>query len=344
MPSRYALLGLLLLWPVCAFATPDSDRLLTGAELASIDRENAMWRLVQVKEDAAANLRLLRDKGFREDELLLIEPRLAAIWDVSIERNYGWLSKETIDRILDVDRAFIVRLRTARLYAETGIRIGGGEPQKLETVGRDWQRALRNVMDSRELAEFRLLNSRPADQITQLVKGLDVSVDEFRTLCEWQREFDEVQGPPGTFANRSMHAWRNQALLDHWTRIRELLGADRFAIYLSRVSPSFAKVNQTICQLEGTSPTMALDLWWLRKKYDITMIRVNGGSEEIRRLNDDFREKVAALLGPKRYEAFQQWDDSIWSDRPTLTAMGSLGTNEGQRLVVPVKPWSRERR
>ena len=342
MSSRFELLGIILLWPGLAFAAPESARLLTPTELASMDRENVAWHMVRVEEDAAANIQRLRDKGFTADEVQLIEPRLAAIWDITIQRNYGWLSKETIERILEVDRGFIVRLRAARLYAETGIRAGAHETEKLETVGRDWQRALRNAMDSRELTEFRLLNSRPADQVAQLVKGLEVSIDEFRTICEWQREYDEVQGPPGKLVNRSQHTWRNQALLDHWTRIRELLGDQRFAVYLSRVSPSFAQVNQAVGQLDGAGPATALDLWWLRKKYEITLMRVNGDSEETQNAIVDFREKVAALLGPVRYEAYEQFDDSIWSDRPMLTAMGSPGTNEGQHWVVPVKASSRE--
>ncbi len=336
---RYELLGLMLLWPVFGFGAPDSDRLLTPMEIASIDRENAMWRLARVEEDAAANLRLLRDKGFTEDEVQLIEPRLAVIWDITIERNYGWLSKETIDRILDVDRGFIVRLRAARLYAETGIRAGSHGPEKLEKVGRDWQRALRKVMDPRELTEFRLLNSGPADQVTQLVKGLGLSIDEFRTLCEWQREFDEVQGPPDTLTNRSRHAWRNQALLDHWTRIRELLGDPRFAEYLSRVSSSFAKVNQAVSQLDGANPTIALDLWWLRKRYEIALIRATGDRDEIERIDEGLREKTVALLGPARYAACQEFDEAIWSDRPSLPETSTLGATEAKRPLIPVKPW-----
>ncbi len=303
-----------------------------------------MWRLTRVEEDAAANLRLLRDKGFTDAEVQLIEPRMTAIWDVTIARNYGWLSRETIDRILEVDRTFSVRLRAARLYAETGIRVGYHEPEKLETVGRDWQRALRRVMDLRELSEFRLLNSRSADQVTQLVNGLGISIDQFRTICEWQQEFDEVQGPPEGYANRSQRAWRNQALLDHWTRIRELLGDQRFEEYLSRVSPGFAKVDQAVRHLDGTGSKTALDLWWLRRKYEIALIRASGDWAEIRKIDDGLREGVAALLGPARYQAYVQFDEAIWSDRPGPTESGTLGANAAKHPIVPVDKWGQVRK
>lgn len=310
------LLLLLLYWPlmVSGAVSQDEDRLLTAAEIASLDRENAMWHLVRVEEDAATNFRLLRSRGFTESEVNSIRARLTAIWEVELERNYGWLSKEAIKRIEAVDRVFSIRLRAVRLFEEIGVRTGPHKLEKITALSRDWQRAIQRELDYRETTEFRLMNSNSAIQVARLVKGLVLNADELRTLCEWQREYDGVHGLPGKSVERHRSAWRKETLLDHWARIRPLLGDQRFAVYLSGASPGFARMNQVVGQLESISPSMTLDLWWLRQKHEIARIRASSDKGEIERLDGQLNANISSLLGETRLAAYYQIEDPAWTD------------------------------
>ena len=317
MPSKRELLGLLLLCPVCALGLPDEDRLLSAAEIASVDRENAMWHLVRLEADAATNLRRLRDRGFAEEEVGLIQPRLTAIWDVPVERHFGWLSKETIRRIRETDRGFVVRLRAARLYAETGVRAGTGEPEQPEAVGREWQLALRGLLDHRELTEFSLLNSKAARKLARLVKGLAVGSDEFRTLCEWQQAFEEKHGPPEDVTGHSQYVWREAALLEHWARMRGLMGEQRFAVYLSRAHAPFMRMYSVIARMDEAGPSLALDMWWLTREHEIAMSRMRGGDRRnAERMEAEHRVKASALLGPERFAIYEQYRHWVRFGRP----------------------------
>lgn len=316
MHAGKRMLRLLLILAVVAVAgkASESDRILTEAELAFIDRENAMWRLVRVEDEVPANVRLWRSKGFTEFEVNLLLPQLTAIWEVELERNYGWLSKEAIGRLQDVDRRFIYRLRTARLYQAAGIQSGQGRPETLAGVTREWQRAIQRELDSREIAEFRLMNSLSAQKVARWMKGLRVSPDELRTLCLWQRDFDGQHRDDPRFPTGLQRVRRIEDDLDYSSRLRALLGDDRFVVYLVRADPDFERLYQSVAQLENANATMALDLWWLKQRHAIHQGKIPGfkarGNQRAQ-----FNEEAEAILGTVRFSVYRQDEAARWLRR-----------------------------
>ena len=78
---RRAGLAFLLGWPCFGLAAPGGDdRVFTDAELAGLDRENAMWRLMKPEEGVAANVARLRQAGYSEKEVEDVQPQLAGFW------------------------------------------------------------------------------------------------------------------------------------------------------------------------------------------------------------------------------------------------------------------------
>jgi hypothetical protein len=154
-------LGILLSWPgISALAQSRSgDVILTPSELAALERENAMWRATQVEETVEQTRQRWRAAGFTTAEVDSLSPRLHEIWDVEPARQFGWLPAEAIERIEEVDREFMVRWRAARRYEATGIRFAGKTPEDLASLNRAWQRAILRVLDPRDVAEYRLMNS-----------------------------------------------------------------------------------------------------------------------------------------------------------------------------------------
>jgi hypothetical protein len=293
----------------------NSDHLLTTGELRTLERENAMWRLVRPGESVEGNIARIGAAGFTPEEVAAVQPRLAAMWDVPVERNFGWLHQDTVRQIEEIDRQFITRMRALRLYGATGIRPGGQTPVSVSSLTRLWRGAVFKVLDYDEIAEFRLMNSASAREVGRLVEGLNLSDDELRTLFEWQREFAGTHGPtpPGS---GNQPAWWRQEQLDQWQRIRELLGDERFAVYLSRASVRFAPMQQALVRTGEAGAKAALDLWWLRQGYEAARSNRNPVVRREEELKAETRVKALAILGAERLAHYMDDQDGRWLVTP----------------------------
>jgi hypothetical protein len=311
MGTGKKLLGLVVLCFFFVGGAAAAERLYSLSELAALDRENAMWRLVQVEDDVDANLQLWKSKGFTEGDVNSLKPRLVEVWDIGLERNFGWLSQDAIERIQKVDQRFTARLRAIRLFKAYGIRAGELRMETASSLTRDWQRAIMRQLDYQEIAEFRLVNSRSAQTITRLGKGLEFTTDELRTLCEWQREFDVQHTRDPRLQGYSHRTWRSEDNLDYWTRVRSLLGDVRFQVYFSRIDAGFDRMNQAIARLDGITPTVVLDLWWIKEKREISNSRVIDRQERDRVARQTY-QGAEELLGKARFAVYSQDETARW--------------------------------
>ena len=289
----------------------EGERLLSSADLAVLDRDNAMWRLVHVDEDVESNLGHWREKGFAEADVNRLKPTLIALWDVEVQRNYGWLSQDAVERIQVVDKKYLSRLRALRLFFGFGIRNDVLQPEGMVALTREWQRAIQYKLDDRELMEFRLMNSRSAQTIARLGKGLNFSTDEMRTLCEWQREFEEQHERDPRNQGYFHRSWRAEDNLDYWTNVRSLLGDSRTIVYLARADLEFDRMNQAIARLGEGAPTTVLDLWWMKEKREIANARTHDRQEwdRVCRLTHNGAEE---LLGKVRFAQYSQDETARW--------------------------------
>jgi hypothetical protein len=305
--------GLALLLGLPCLAQTNQERLLTDAEIAGLERENAMWRLVRPDEEIEANVARLRSAGFNAREVAAVQPRLAQMWDVPFERNYGWLRTETIEEIQEIDRQFIARMRATRLYEATGIRAGGEALVATGTLTRLWRGALLRALEYDEIAEFRLMNSASAREVNRRVRGLTLTADELRTLFEWQRDYEgRHRGLP--IGGASLSAWQRQEQLDEWQRTRDLLGDERFAVYLGRASPAFERMQQALARSGETTNKAALDMWWLRQGYE--KARTEPGVRRQDVLKAETRARALALLDEQRLAGYMKDQDGSWLVTP----------------------------
>lgn len=289
----------------------ESERLLSSADLAVLDRDNSMWRSVRVDDDVDTNLQVWRSKGFTEADVNRLKPSLIAVWDVAVERNYGWLSQEAIEQIQKVDRKYTAHLRALRLFNAFGIRTDALRPEGMTSLSREWQRAIQHRLDDRDLREFRLMNSRSALTIARLGRGLNFSVDEMRSLCEWQREFEEQHERDPRNQGYFHRSWRAEDNFEYWTKVRSLLGDARLVVYLARADRDFDRMNRTVTSLGVSDPTTVLDLWWMKEKREIATARTNDRkeAERVARLAHDGAEE---LLGKVRFAQYSQDETARW--------------------------------
>ncbi len=289
----------------------ESEHLLSSADLAVMDRDNSMWRLVRVDDDVETNLRLLRSKGFTEADVIRLKPSLIAVWNVQIERNYGWLSQEAIEQIQKVDRTYTAHFRALRLFSAFGIRTDALRPEGMLSLTREWQRAIRHRLDDRDLQEFRLMNSRSALTVARLGDGLNFSTDELRTLCEWQREFEEQHERDSRNQGYFHRSWRAEDNLEYWTNVRSLLGDARLVVYLARADRDFDRMNQTVTRLGVSAPATVLDLWWMKEKREIATARTHD-REESERVGQLTHDGAEELLGKVRFAQYSQDETARW--------------------------------
>jgi hypothetical protein len=302
-----------LLWVSCApgWAAPEvnAERLLTDEEVAGLERENSLWRLVRPADDEAINLARIKSAGFTAEEVAAAQRRLAELWEVTYERNFGWLREDAVERIQEIDRQFTTRMRAARLFAVTGIRAAGQTPGSERSIERLWRGAILRALDYDQIAEFRLMNSESAREVGRRVEGLTLSADELRTLFEWQREFGGRHA--GVTMNGNTPGWIRAEQLAHWRRIRDLLGDERFVVYLSRENPSFMRMHEVLTQGGPISPTVALDLWWLRRKEGAerdAITKVDRRDEFTRRM----RTRASELMGEVQFATYERDSDARW--------------------------------
>lgn len=293
-----------------AAAEPLVEPILSAAELAALDRENAMWRKVDVREDVSVNLKLWRRAGFNPVEIEAIQPKLLAIWRVDPERNFGWLSPETVEAIREVDQEFIVRMRAIRLRAVTGIKPAGGAAEDEAKVNRLWRRAVLRVLQDDEVAEFRLMNFPAAQEAARLAGGLALTNIEQRELFQRHRDFVLAYGE-GSFGLHQTNLERKMAELDYFDAIRQALGADRFAVFLERASSEFSSMRQVLGPEVGAEA--AVDLWRLRQQQEITRRRTGYVSRSAdRQMRQEAQAQALVLLGAPDYARYSEATDGRW--------------------------------
>jgi hypothetical protein len=311
----------LLAFTVAASATVE-EKLLTLEELSRIDRENKFWRALRADDDTEASLARLRRHGATAEELSWFEPKFAPLWGVDVPREWGWLRPEQIDAIKEVDRVFIPRVRAARLRAATGIEIDPfHRGETLLAVNARWQRALLRVLEYDQIAEFRLMNSESAHKTARHFENVPLTDDERRTIYDWQREFEAAAGLSGA----RLRQGQREVLIDHRRCIRELIGDDRFAVYLASAEPRFARMHDALG--EEVDNATALDAWAIREQFSIEREAPRDFAVSTSTLAARTEARLEQRLGEPLFARYTATPDAKWLTSFRLR-VGGRGTRK----------------
>ncbi len=331
-------------WPGLAFAIlavlalargEDSDRVYSLAEVAVIDRENKLWRAVDVTRTVGANVERWLACGCSPVEVDALKPRLAAMWQVEPWLHFGWLTPDTATRIQELTPEYTVRLREARVR-EMLNRLGGEyDPLTPPQVYAQWRTAILRELDDRELKDVVLLNSAPALTLYDLTKNLSLTVEERRSLCLLQQDYagsvQQINLSRSYLSSGQFAVSRTEDLLDYWQRMRDLLGDDRFAAYLQAADPKFGRMVGVLTQIDGVTYAKALDLWWVRKKDELADVRMVTGNARFQ-LKIKASESASVILGPDALVIYEANEDAKWlkRNRPKRLVAQQTGGGEGE--------------
>lgn len=304
-------LGAIAALAIALFAVPTfvnaTEPLLSLEEMRRLDRENEFWRALRADEDVEANLARLRALGASDSELARFAPKLAALWDVRYHREWGWLRPEQVDAIKADDRRFVTRLRIARVRQTTGIALEAARSDEtLLSLHARWHRAILRVLEYDQLAEFRLMNSATAERTARHFENVPLTDDERRTIYEWQHDFELTAGPDG----RRLRSNLLDVRLDHWRRMRELIGDDRFAVYLASAEPKFARMHDALG--EEVDNTTALDAWWIREQFWIEQAGPRNFAESNRARAARIEARLQERLGEPLFAHYAASAEAKW--------------------------------
>ena len=293
----------------------EAERVYSLAEVADIDRENKLWRAVDVTRTVEFNVDRWLAGGCSPALVEALRPRLAALWQIDPWLHFGWLAPGTAERIQELTPAFSVRLREARV-SEMLNRLGGEKkPLTSAQVYAEWRSAIERLLDDRELRDVVLLNSVRALALYGQMKDLPLTVDERRSLCLLQQDHEVamqvIDQSRTQLTGYRVALSRAEAWLDYWQQMRDLLGDERFAAYLRVAEDKFARMAGALAQVGGLSSAQALDLWWVRKKDALAGIRQVSGSERTQ-LQIKAEESASAILGPAALAGYETNDDARW--------------------------------
>lgn len=308
----------------------ESERIYSVEEVAIIDRENKLWRLVDATKTVDANIQRLLDAGFPSAEVEAIRPRLAAMWEIDLGLRLDWLDQATMDKVKELEPEYTIKLRRARVRAEI-FRLGGeNEPLTPGQIRDQWRNAIVEIMDEYEREQFALLNSHQANTLAKFAKDVNLTTAELKILCEWQLDYTgtiQMINRQTRLSSRDMAvnaARRKEALLDHWQRMRGLLGDDRFATYLRAADIGFGRMVEVLRRISGVGNGQYLDLWWLRKKDEIAEVQMIWGSARSQ-LKIKNHEAALAVLGMEKLKIYEQFSDAKWLERNNPYQAGKVG-------------------
>lgn len=286
-----------------------AERIYTLAEAAAIDRENAMWQMVDAALGTDQNIARMRAAGFPSGEVEEFKGRLAAFWESEPLPYYGRLDRETVVKLKGLEREYQIRMREAFIRKETGLTRGQYAPETPGEVRNQWRRAIIGLLEYREIKEFLLLNSASAQGLYRLTRGVPMTLGERRVLCELQQDIDRISARSAE--NRWQIVAQQEVLLNDWHRMRRVLGDERFMVYLQAANAAFAQMAGVLKPIEGVNNGKILDLWWIRKRGEMPEEPMNWGSANYQRQLKTY-ESAVMVLGEAALTTYQENTDAEW--------------------------------
>jgi len=293
------------------------ERVYTLDEVAAIDRENKLWRLVDATKTVEDNIQRLLSAGFSSTDVEAIRGRLVVMWEIDLGLRLDWLDQATLGRIKELEPEYAIKLRRARVHAEI-FRLGGEhEPLTPSAIQGRWRSEIMRLLDDRELQEFTLMNSLSAVALDKLTKDITLTLDERRTLYRWKQDFEGEKlmiQSQSHFRGGELSAHLREAQLDYWRQLREFLGDARLAVFLKAADPGYDRMAGELDQIGGVQASQVLDLWEIRKKDEVNNSLIPSGSSRYRRAIKVY-ESAVAVLGAEVLEIYKQSGDANWLER-----------------------------
>jgi hypothetical protein len=271
-------------------------------------------------------LKDLLGKDARDDD-----PAYAA----SLHRQFGDLPDAKIEELRRIQDDY--NRQRSDIFANA--RSGGilpEERQKLTALEKAMHADFGSVLTPEELMNYDLRSSNTASQLRYNLAAFDPSEQEYRTLFQLQQAFDQQFGPMYSQPSQDEMKARSDAqkLLDR--DISSALGEARYADYLRAKDYNYRQTSQLVARLE-LPPETANQVYAVQQDVQQRMrtiqmdrtLQMPDRLQQLSALADEAKAKIAAVLGPRGFDAYPanggSWLQNV-APRPAITQQMQMTT------------------
>ena len=188
--------------------------------------------------------------------------------------------------------------------------------KRLAALEKDQQAALAAVLTPQELEEWNVRNSDTSRSLRGQLTAFNPTEQEFRAIYRLQADFDERFGRMYSMPSAEEQQRRGEAQRQMNEQIKGMLGPVRGADYERANDFSYRQTSQLVARLElppeTTNQVYAIQKDIQQRMSDAFRSGTAAADREalLAKLAAETQTRVSAVLGPRGYEAYQQYGGS----------------------------------
>lgn len=237
------------------------------------------------------------------------------------ERRLSFLPEEKRDSVRVILDKYDDQQQEIRGLDREGEPLSAEDASRLRSLEEQRQAELAAVLSPEEREQYELWLSPTANTVRYAMYGMNATEQEFRSVYDLQRAFDDKWGDPEaitTSDSATLLAWQKEREeLD--TQVRQQLGEQRYAEYKRGEDPEFHSLNSVVSRYKLPRETAAEAYEVKRTIQQMTaalkantQISAEAREEALQSMAKETDFKLRQLLGGPGYRYFQQHTPPNW--------------------------------
>ncbi len=311
-----------------------------GAKVEWWKNENDRWggRTKEQREE----LKALQAEIKAESERLLGKDPNAVANNPWLERQYGFLSADKREALQKLEQDYN-ELNQELQQESQGFTLPS-DREKSKFLMAEKRADLEALLTPEELSDYELRMSRTAQNLRWQMTQMDASEEEYRTIFELRRDFDEAYNDHDQFGNRTRvmkpEDWQERAEAERVMKeqIKAALGAERYADYARSQDGDYQQLRRATMRF-GLQRDTPAKVYALRDEVPAAAVRIADDpaltneqkKAEVAKLAADARARVEGLLGQEVARAYFEQNGMQWVQQLERGMITIFDENGGQR-------------
>jgi len=240
----------------------------------------------------------------------------------SLRRQFGNVPDDKLERLRQIQEDYSQRQTDIALAARIGNTtiLTDDYGQKMNALQKQRDAELAAVLSPEEFENYALRSSNTASQVRNNLQVFNPTEDEFRTVFQLQKAFDERFGNLYATPSQEEMRARSEAQQRLTQDIKAALGPERGADYERSMNYDYRRTSLLVQRLE-LPPETANQLWAIQQDLQERMRTTRATSlaernAQMTALNAEATTRVTSVLGPRGFEAYKQNTSWMQSLRP----------------------------
>lgn len=280
------------------------------------DNERPFWQNATHDPKTDAQLaQIMKEQDQAAKALLGPEANANNSYADTLRRQFPNLSD---DKIAALQRATQSRNEKSQAIL-TNLPNGMFSAADLAGPEKEMRAEIAKILTPQELEDYDLRTSNTANSLRRQLASFDPTEQEFRTLFQLQRAFDDqyqspmLAGAP-TEAQRQMMMQRAEAQNQLTEQIKTTLGDQRYADYQRSIDYNYQQTSKLVSRLElppeTTNQVYAVQQEMQQRLRTLGTLPPADRNAQLESLSAEAQAKITSALGQRGYEAYKQYGGS----------------------------------